>query len=262
VTDSLQGRLYFWGARALYLGRGLAATVHAHHAIQICVPLTGSVRLRPGPGTRWKEYEAAVIPGNQPHESDVAVELIASLWIEPETARARRLLPRQATRGIVPLPPAFCRSFGAPLLACWDDGWSSRRAAALVEDIVREVAADQSPAAGDPRVMRALEILGSAPERRVRLADVAAGVSLSPSRLAHLLRAEIGLPARRYLLWLRLRDAVQALARGMSVTDAAHAAGFADAPHFDRTFRRMLGFTPCAAPWVSTFVQAVPAAKS
>jgi len=104
-------------------------------------------------------------------------------------------------------------------------------------------------------VLRALAILGSAPERRVRLADVAAAVSLSPSRIAHLLSAEMRMPARRYLLWLRLRDAVQALANGMSITAAAHAVGFADAPHLDRTFRRMFGFTPSAALGVSEFVQ-------
>ena len=29
------GRFYFWGDRALYLGPGLAATAHAHHAVQV-----------------------------------------------------------------------------------------------------------------------------------------------------------------------------------------------------------------------------------
>ena len=69
MIESSQGRLYFWGERALYLGPGLAASVHAHHAIQVCVPLSGVVRLRAGPGTRWREYAAALIPANQPHES-------------------------------------------------------------------------------------------------------------------------------------------------------------------------------------------------
>jgi AraC-like DNA-binding protein len=89
----------------------------------------------------------------------------------------------------------------------------------------------------------------------VPLATAAAAVSLSPSRLAHLFTRAVGLPPRRYLLWLRLRDALREMADSVTITHAAHAAGFADAPHFDRTFRQMLGFTPSAALRVSRFVQ-------
>lgn len=260
VIESSQGRLYFWGERALYLGPGLAATVHAHRAIQVCIPLSGPVRLRTGPGARWREYEAAVIPANHPHESDVAVDVIASLWVEPNTAGAQRLVLPGTPFAILPVEQLKLGTVAARLLACWREGWNSQRAAALVEEVVQVLAPDQSArAAVDSRVARALEILDSAPEHRVRVADVAAGVSLSPSRIAHLLSAEIRMPARRYLLWLRLRDAVQALARGAPITEAAHAAGFADAPHLDRTFRRMLGFTPSAALRVSKFVQDAPA---
>jgi len=78
------------------------------------------------------------------------------------------------------------------------------------------------------------------------LAELATAVGLSPSRLAHLFRAQTGLPVRRYLLWLRLGDALQQLAHGVSLTTAAHAAGFADSAHFSRTFRAMLGITPSA----------------
>jgi AraC-like DNA-binding protein len=49
---------------------------------------------------------------------------------------------------------------------------------------------------------------------------------------------------RRYVLWLRLQRAVAALSSGRSVTDAAYAAGFSDAAHLSRTFRRMLGCPP------------------
>ena len=260
MIESPQGRLYFWGERALYLGPGLAATVHTHHAIQVCIPLTGMVRLRTGPGARWREYEAAVIAANCPHESDVPVAVIASLWLEPDTAGAQPLVLPSAQLAILPVEPSKLGTVVAPLLACWRECGDSQQAAALVEDVVQTLAPNpRARPARSPHVARALEILASAPDRKVRLVDVAAGVSLSPSRIAHLLSAELRMPARRYLLWLRLRDAVQGLARGESITDAAHTAGFADAPHLDRTFRRMLGFTPSAALRVSKFVQDAPA---
>jgi AraC-like DNA-binding protein len=52
-----------------------------------------------------------------------------------------------------------------------------------------------------------------------------------------------GIPVRRYLLWLRLRDAVEQVFNGMSFTYAAHHAGFSDSAHLSRTFKQMSGMT-------------------
>jgi AraC-like DNA-binding protein len=60
----------------------------------------------------------------------------------------------------------------------------------------------------------------------------------------HLFTTSVGVALRPYVLWLRLQRAAGELARGTSVADAAHAAGFSDAAHFARTFPRMLGATP------------------
>jgi AraC-like DNA-binding protein len=43
---------------------------------------------------------------------------------------------------------------------------------------------------------------------------------------------------------MRLQRAVDAISKGLTATDAAHAAGFADAAHLTRTFRRMMGIAP------------------
>lgn len=135
-----QGRLYFWGERALYLGRGLPATVHTHHAIQICIPLSGSVRLRTGPGAHWREYGAAVVPANQPHESDLAVDLIATLWVEPSRADTpRRWAPPGSRSPIVSVQTAKLAPVAERLAACWRESWDSQRAATLTKEIVRLV---------------------------------------------------------------------------------------------------------------------------
>lgn len=73
---------------------------------------------------------------------------------------------------------------------------------------------------------------------------VAASVRLSPSRFLHLFTLSVGVPLRPYVLWLRLQCGARELAGEKSVTDAAYAAGFSDAAHFTRTFRRMIGATP------------------
>src|SRR5262249_7473937 len=135
-------------------------------------------------------------------------------------------------------------------------------AAQLLDEIVGVLAPrTHPPPPPDPRVARARELLQAAPMHRMPLANLAQAVSLSPSRLAHLIRPPLGMPVRRYLLWLRLRDAVGTMAGGATITEAAHAAGFADAPHLDRTFRRMIGFTPSAGLQLSRFVQDSPSSR-
>jgi AraC-like DNA-binding protein len=94
-----------------------------------------------------------------------------------------------------------------------------------------------------------MDVLRNLPNRlaeaeAVSLDVVAASVGLSPSRFLHLFTASVGVPLRPYVLWLRLQCGARELAGGKSVADAAYAAGFSDAAHFTRTFRRMLGATP------------------
>ena len=73
---------------------------------------------------------------------------------------------------------------------------------------------------------------------------MAAEAALSPSRFAHVFRAETGMPVRPYLRWLRLALALRAASEGGSLTEAAHRAGFADAAHLSRTMRRHFGVSP------------------
>jgi AraC-like DNA-binding protein len=75
----------------------------------------------------------------------------------------------------------------------------------------------------------------------VCLAQVA---RMSPSRLMHVFTDSLGIPPRPFVAWLRVQHASAALALGHTVTEAAHIAGFADAPHLTRTVRRTIGVTP------------------
>lgn len=249
-----RGCFYFWGHRALYVGLDLPATMHAHHALQVCIGLSRDLRFRT-PGGRWAAYDGAIVASDQPHVSEyVPGTAIATLWVEPHGASAR---PMGADVPITRIDRARVTALVPRLLDCWRDAWDQRRAAALADSVV-EMVLPSDPRL-DPRVARARDLLAAAPDRRASVGRVAAAVSLSPSRLEHLFRAEMGLPMRRYLLWLRLRDGIVSLASGASITEAAHAAGFADGPHFSRTFRRMLGFTPFRALRVSRFVHDPPA---
>ncbi|MEH8021476.1 helix-turn-helix transcriptional regulator [Rheinheimera metallidurans] len=76
-----------------------------------------------------------------------------------------------------------------------------------------------------------------------RAKDIAATLGLSESRFLHLVKAELGIAWRPYLLWRRLVCAVQAIKHGASATDAAYKAGFSDSAHLSRTIKTTFGMT-------------------
>jgi AraC-like DNA-binding protein len=76
-----------------------------------------------------------------------------------------------------------------------------------------------------------------------RAKEIAGWLAISESRFLHLVKAELGIAWRPYLLWRRLICAVQAIKRGQSSTEAAHLAGFSDSSHLSRTIKSTFGMT-------------------
>ena len=76
------------------------------------------------------------------------------------------------------------------------------------------------------------------------MAELGECAGLSASRFLHLFKAETGVPLRRYRIWNRMGAAVRACGEGLSLTEAAHAAGFASSAHFSSAFREMFGMMP------------------
>lgn len=98
----------------------------------------------------------------------------------------------------------------------------------------------------DPRIVRAIELIKADVSCNQSITYLAEQVGLSVPRLTQLFRQKIGIPIRRYRQWHRLFVTSVGVARGMSLTEAAVAAGFTDSAHFSHTFRSIIGMTPSA----------------
>lgn len=135
------------------------------------------------------------------------------------------------------------------LQALWETRADGSRAATVMKDLVQEFGLELNPPpAPDARIIRAIELVQKLNLSAIRLDDLAREVYLSPSRFRHLFREQVGISFGRYLLWRRLARAMLLAARGATYSVAAHTAGFADAAHFTRTFRRRFGAPPSALP--------------
>lgn len=97
----------------------------------------------------------------------------------------------------------------------------------------------------DPRIRHVLDLIAADPARPHRVATLAKAVSLSPSRLAHLFRQEVGDSIMNVVLTLRLTQAAQLLhVTDHPVATIASQVGFASPYYFSRQFRQHFGTSP------------------
>lgn len=221
---------------ALYRGDAGDADWHAHFAVQIAASLDGpfAVALE----DRLIEARAAVIPSGVRHRLLGRSRRMSLLLIEPSLLRGTDLASMAAGADLQ-------RAGGlAPFLELLADAEGRAPLARLLE--LLPARAGRSARSEDlaPPVRRAVEYLDERSNARPRLDEAAALGGVSPTHLTHRFTAEVGIPFRRYALWARLRAAVEHVAAGRSLTDAASAAGFSDSAHLSRTFRANFGLPP------------------
>ncbi|MCX6994099.1 MAG: PocR ligand-binding domain-containing protein [Kiritimatiellaeota bacterium] len=97
----------------------------------------------------------------------------------------------------------------------------------------------------EDRIKRACEFIEQHLNESLRLLTVAAAVNLSPSRFAHLFRANAGMSFTRYVHVQRLNHAAALLAEiGLPIATVAQSVGFKSQSHFNHLFRRRFGVSP------------------
>jgi AraC-like DNA-binding protein len=229
-----------WPASLLVWGPGAVSSLHAHHAIQLLFTLDGHARLLGQARRPWVDFTAALVGPDVPHEVDARGTTVVIAFVDPESEVGAGLRRRFiAPLSVIPAAEVarWRRELGVPPLkpAAVETWWRARfipeRAARRLHPRIR-------------RVLRWLRENVGAGEEDLSLDSLADRVGLSPSRFMHVFTESVGVPLRPYLLWLRLQHAAGRLLAGASATEAAHEAGFSDAAHLSRTFRRILGTTP------------------
>lgn len=235
--------LFFWGARALYLGPALGLSPHRNAVPVLCAGVRTAFEVARDPRRPRAGYAAhrtVLIPANTLHHLRAGPGMMAFLYVDAHSTDFRRLLA-SAAGGKARYAHRVAGQ--AAYLAALRRLAAGRPWREASEEIER--ALDLVTAAGrDARVMAALRRLAEAPAEPHSLASMATQARLSPSRFLHLFKETTGVPFRRYKLWIRMGAAVRALAAGTSLTDAALDAGFSSSAHFSAAFREMFGLTP------------------
>jgi AraC-like DNA-binding protein len=256
-TTNSKNYVYLWGGHFMYLGHFEDIEEHSHHALQILFDRKGQFQLRTDGST--VECRGAIIGADYPHQLLNSSDSQVHLWIDKESAAAKLISQQHLKDGNLKIldGPLLTRlqACTAPSGNCLG---SCELAFAVHDRIVSELGGS-SECSGepiDPRIISTIKLLQvQYLSRKVSIAAIARDACLSESRLIHLFTEQVGIPLRRYVLWMRLLTAFRMAAQGeQTLTEAAHNAGFSDSAHLSRTSRRMFGVTPsgCAN---SQFVQ-------
>ncbi|MFP5327988.1 MAG: helix-turn-helix domain-containing protein, partial [Acidimicrobiia bacterium] len=214
-TPTWVGTAWFGPWWLVYRGPVGVTAAHAHHALQAV--LADSVDLLVGSERR---SAPTVVPPNTVHRVATAADDATLVYVDGDLAR---------------------QSPAAPL-----DRWSRHPAPttwAAAAALAQAVCPLRSGAEPESAVVRAARFALADPDDGRSIEELAAHVGVSPSRLSHLFTASVGTPMRSYRRWQRLLLAAEAIAGGARLTEAAHAAGFADGPHLARTFRDHFGLS-------------------
>src|SRR5215471_6846082 len=235
-----------WPPMLAVRGPGMCGALHAHHAMHFVLAADGELRVRTTDRGRWTTAAGVLTAPDIPHAIDACGGEQVVIFVDPESEVGAALRP--ALSGPTRLTS---RAERIELVRGVDDPQSF--ASADAHEWAHRVAETlglplrESRPLLHPAVRQVLERLRrSGVEDDTSLDSLASAVGLSPSRLMHVFTESIGIPLRPYLAWLRVQRSACAILAGASVTEAAHIAGFADAPHMTRTFKRRLGFLPSA----------------
>jgi AraC-like DNA-binding protein len=247
MTEPVGAAQYYpWDGGAIFVGTAGEIPAHAHQAIQICFLFEDRIRLRPSNDAPWTDYGLAIVPSQQPHAMDGSrIHYGATMFVEPETREGRILTERRLRNGIADVDRAALNPLLLELRAAALERRGRGAVVELARRLVQALTEHAEPAApSDERILRAVRYVNEHLSSSITLDQVARVAHLSPSRFRHLFAEQTGMGLRQYVLWRRLVSVWELRTKGVSLSDAAHIAGFADSAHLARTSRRMMGIPP------------------
>lgn len=220
---------------------------HSHHALQIFIGHDRDVSIEVN--NQKLTGKCILIKSNTPHSVLENKNKLITILIDSDSYHAKHIQNSIIKdKDFIIINDLAINSFN-----------SKEEVKQTINDVIKSISSlDQcicSPT--DERIMKAKNIIDKSHEKKISINDLADEVFLSEGRLTHLFKDEVGIPLRRYLLWKRLKDALDLIINGKDITYAAYEAGFSDSSHLSRTFKETFGINISKIFKNSRFIQLI-----
>lgn len=230
--------------RLIYAGYVGVSHRHSHAALLVAMVISGRVSVSDAAGRR-APVTAAVLPVGAVHALHGPLARCVLAYLDPASLSGRRLARVIESIGD-PMSAQTWVSAAEPIAMLGASVAEHPRDLVVraVGELVGSDAGIESALDEHSSLGVAVRVLPQLLEGPVRLGDLAERVGVSTDRLGRLFADRLGLSFPAYVRWLRLRVAMLCVRDGATLTDAAHAAGFADSAHLTRVCREMFGMAP------------------
>lgn len=228
----------------LYIGSLPDLSEHAHSAAVIVLSLNcKNISVRSGSAEPWKDYQAFFLPADEPSEMRQHGNPLACIFIEPESHLYQEFLQQNdfSPRRLVSYQNKLYELRQILNSFTENPTCADELCATVTESILELLPAEKEI---DQRVMACVKAIKENIEENLSSNELAKLFGISERQLSTLFKRDMGLPIRKYRLWLRLKNVVQLVSQGGLLTDAAVASGFSDSAHFANSCRKLLGLKP------------------
>ena len=99
----------------------------------------------------------------------------------------------------------------------------------------------------DERIQKSFELIMQNESEKLPISQISTAVCLSTSHFARLFKKETGMTFRKFVLHSKLIKSIYSMYENNSLTEASFIGGFADQPHFSRTFKNAFGIKPSSS---------------
>lgn len=237
-------RLYVWEHQGFFIGFLPDMSEHRLGSAALCVGIDQPFRVLESESSGWRTCRSVLVPPGCLHEIEVGGAIMAIVFIEPESPDYR-IVQNAMLDG--EWQCLYELNNEEQVLALLQQAWEKEEADALaihalLERLIPPPQSTQRPL--DARIQKVIAIMKEDLTHSYSMNELADAINLSPTRLVHLFKEEVGVPIRRFRQWHRMRVVAALVSKNHTLTDAALGAGFADSSHFSRAFRNMFGITP------------------
>jgi len=227
----------FWDKDTItFIGNQVNATEHSHCLLQAFLSLDSHLQV-----TVENEKisgKCIIVNKNTKHIFSCENKMRLSILIEPSSGFAKKLIKKfNGNYLILNNELENIQNKAAALI----DTNDKQQYVRFIREFKKYLGITSNTDISDERIIKLLEILQNCDYYNHTIDSFAKSVYLSPSRLSHLFREQIGVPLKSYILFHQLEKAITALLNGTNITDAAILAGFDSPSHFAATVKKWMG---------------------